>query len=280
MHARLHAFTLATVIAGVGFIATDASAARQGQGQARGRYQNEARTERQMRFQAMDVDNDGVITRAEWRGNLQAFRRHDRNGDNVLSGDEVRLIQDTPETNLELSAVFERADRNNDRVLARNEWYGDLQTFERVDRNDDGRISLPEFLGEDVAATTGLRRRGFAQLDTNGNGVITRNEWIDSRDEFEALDDDNDGAITRAEFRNSENQSEAFRAGYNRGMTEGRQAGYEDKNVNGGRWDLDGQRELEQADSGYTTAIGSRSEYQSGYRAGFRRGYALGFGPR
>ena len=63
-------------------------------------------------------------------------------------------------------------------------------------------------------------------------------------------------------------------------MTEGRQAGYEDKNVNGGRWDLDGQRELEQADSGYTSQLGSRSEYQAGYRAGFRRGYALGFGPR
>ena len=278
MHARLHAFTLAAVMAGVGFIATDASAARQGQ--ARGREQNQARTERQMRFQAMDVDNDGVITRAEWRGNLQSFRRHDRNGDNVLSGEEVRLIQDTPETNQELSAVFAQADRNNDRVLSRNEWYGDLQTFERVDVNDDGRISLAEFLGEDVAGTTGEVRRGFAQLDTNGNGVITRNEWVDSREEFQALDDDNDGVITRAEFSNSENQSDAFRAGYNRGMTEGRQAGYEDKNVNGGRWDLDGQRELEQADSGYTTTIGSRSDYQAGYRAGFRRGYELGFGRR
>jgi hypothetical protein len=278
MHARFHAFTLAAVIAGVGFIATDASAA--GQGQARGRNQNQAPTDRQMRFQAMDVDNDGVITRAEWRGNLQSFRRHDRNGDNVLSGDEVQLIQVTPETNQDLSGVFERADRNNDRVLARNEWYGDLRTFERVDINDDGRISLPEFLGEDVAGTTGIGRRGFAQLDTNGNGVITRNEWLDSRQQFEALDDDNDGAITRAEFQNNENQSEAYRSGYNRGMTEGRQAGYEDKNVNGGRWDLDGQRELEQADSGYTTAIGSRSDYQSGYRAGFRRGYTLGFGRR
>ena len=179
MHARLHAFTLAAVIAGVGFIATDASAARQGQGQARGRGQNEARTERQMRFQAMDIDNDGVITRSEWRGNLQSFRQHDRNGDNVLSGDEVRVIQDTPETAQELSTVFARADPNNDRVLSRNEWYGDRQTFERVDGNNDGRISLAEFLGEDVAGTTGVRRRGFAQLDINGNGVITRNEWLD-----------------------------------------------------------------------------------------------------
>src|SRR5687767_9526497 len=29
--------------------------------------------DRQMRFQAMDTDRDGVITRAEWRGSLQTF---------------------------------------------------------------------------------------------------------------------------------------------------------------------------------------------------------------
>ena len=38
----------------------------------------------------MDTDRDGVVTRAEWRGSDQAFRNHDRNGDGVLSGAEVR----------------------------------------------------------------------------------------------------------------------------------------------------------------------------------------------
>src|SRR6187401_1192220 len=44
----------------------------------------------QNRFQGMDSNHDGVITRAEWRGNAQSFRQHDWNGDGVLSGDEVR----------------------------------------------------------------------------------------------------------------------------------------------------------------------------------------------
>ena len=44
----------------------------------------------QMRFQGMDSNNDGVITRAEWRGTDRAFRNQDWNGDGVLSGDEVR----------------------------------------------------------------------------------------------------------------------------------------------------------------------------------------------
>lgn len=240
----------------------------------------------QMRFKAMDRDGDGVITRSEWRGNLQSFRQHDKNNDGVLSGDEV-WVGDANAEAQGLPAVFARADRNNDRLLSRDEWYGDLQTFERVDRNDDGRISLPEFLGEDVEGTTGLEQP-FNELDRNRNGVITLNEWTAGRAAFRELDADNDGVITRTEYRQREDddpaslqdRSEAYRAGYNRGLTEGRQAGYEDKNVNGGVWDLDGQRELEQADSGYTTGLGARSDYQAGYRAGFRRGYRLGFGAR
>jgi Ca2+-binding EF-hand superfamily protein len=234
----------------------------------------------------MDSDGDGVITRSEWRGNLQSFREHDRNNDNVLSGEEVWTTGADTTASQELLADFTRADRNNDRVLSRDEWYGDLQTFERVDRNDDGRISQAEFIGENVTSTPGTRLP-FSALDRNGNGVLTTSEWTAGRDAFQALDRDNDGVVTRAEYNQGqeamdpdplENRSETYRAGYTRGMTEGRQAGYEDKHVNGGRWDLEGQRELEQADSGYTPQAGARSEYQAGYRAGFRRAYVLGFG--
>ena len=44
------------------------------------------------RFRNMDTDRDGVVTRAEWRGSAQAFRNNDRNGDGVLSGDEVQIL--------------------------------------------------------------------------------------------------------------------------------------------------------------------------------------------
>lgn len=71
----------------------------------------------------------------------------------------------------------------------------------------------------------------------------------------------------------------AYKAGYERGVVEGRRAGSDDKRLRN-TWDLAGQRELERADSGYRAAVGSREEYQEGYRAGFRLGYAEGFGPR
>ena len=241
---------------------------------------------RRMRFQGMDRDGDGVITRTEWRGNAQSFRRQDLNGDGVLSGDEVWLPagQEDPlfgDRNIDqrsLTASFRRADFNNDGVIDRNEWYGDLATFDRVDRNNDGRINRSEFLGEGTVGTSGSAT--FNELDRNGNGVITANEWIGTRAEFNNIDGDNDGVITRNEYQSERetNRSPAYRAGLTRGLAEGKQAGQEDRTINGGRWDLEGQRELENADSGYTTAVGSREEYQAGYRAGFRQGYRDGFG--
>src|SRR5215208_571588 len=44
----------------------------------------------QIRFQAMDTNNDRIITRDEWRGSDRDFRNQDWDGDGQLSGEEVR----------------------------------------------------------------------------------------------------------------------------------------------------------------------------------------------
>ena len=194
-----------------------------------GAQQREPRQEdlrpRQQQFRAMDGDGDGIITRAEWRGNNQSFRRLDLNRDGVLSGNEV--------------------------------W------VEGARGSSQDRIP-------------------FADLDRNANGVITRGEWRSTIEEFRAIDGDGDGVLTRREYADPREvaDSPAYRAGRERGLLDGRQAGREDKTVNGGTWDLDGQRELETADAGYNENVGPREQYQAGYRAGFRLGYREGFGPK
>ena len=203
----------------------------------------EAEAEReQARFRAMDVNDDGVITRREWRGNTRAFDRHDLNHDGVLSGAEVwtparRGGED--QRGAEVLQPFYRADRNNDGRLARSEWWSDSATFARIDRNRDGWLSRAEYLGTEDAIDLPVGTAG---------------------DE-------------------AQKQTRAYKVAYERGLVEGRQAGKEDKE-GPNKWDLDGQRELEQADSGYTTEVGRRDDYQAGYRAGFRLGYRQGFGPR
>jgi Ca2+-binding EF-hand superfamily protein len=239
--------------------------------------------DRQMLYREMDKDGDGVITRTEWRGSAQSFRTHDTNRDGVLSGSEIWVGRGRGSNGSDIDAEFTRADRNNDGVIAPSEWRIDPDVFDRLDRNNDGVLTRGELVG-DIDEVEGQvpDRPTFAQMDRNNNGVITSGEWTLPNEEFRALDTDGDGVLTAREYRADRNMvdSPAYRAGRERGLADGRQAGREDKTINGGKWDLEGQRELETADAGYNGSVGLRSDYQAGYRSGFRTGYREGFGPR
>lgn len=306
-----------------------------------------AQRERAMRFQGLDRNNDGRITRAEWKGSDQSFKVHDWNGDGVLSGDEVRpgarRVErenrdrnfDTPDREYQFDdwtvRGFNGLDHNRDNRITADEWHFDRESFRRVDHNRDGVISRSEFLNEDAEDQDDDREDRFAYLDVNGDNRISRGEWHGSRANFDILDDNRDGVLTRIEVFGTEpppdlftsvdanrngtiardewhwslgtfdrldknrdaqltreeflgtvpgaTRSQAYRAGYDRGLIEGSAAGREDRERNQG-WDLEGQRELEQADSGYDPRMGPRPDYQAGYREAFRVAYREGFGPR
>lgn len=312
--------------------------------QGRGRGRGQAQAQAQIRFQAMDANNDRVISRAEWRGSARSFEVHDWNGDGVLSGVEVQIGarrpargQRTPrdldspwdEQRIDDWSVehFQDLDRNRDGRLTPAEWYYDRETFRRIDHDNDNIVTRAEFLGDpsvdddaddlfeyldvnndgrvDESEWHGTRARFdaldrnrdrrltraeaagsaappdlFEAVDRDGDGVIARNEWRWSADSFALRDGNRDNRLTREEFVGvTSNRGGAYRAGYDRGLVEGRQAGREDRERNQG-WDLEGQRELEQADAGYEASMGPRAEYQAGYREGFRRGYREGWNRR
>ena len=48
------------------------------------------------RFRGLDKNANGRIERAEWNGDDRSFAAHDRNGDGVLSGDEVKPAAKRP----------------------------------------------------------------------------------------------------------------------------------------------------------------------------------------
>lgn len=235
-----------------------------------------AQNRRSMRFANMDDNRDGVITRQEWRGTARAFDRNDWNGDGILSGDEVtpaaergRNDDDDADSDAHTFGPGEREydfvdwtprgfvalDDNRDGRITRDEWRFEIEGFRRADHNRDGVVSRAEFLGDP-------------------------NAQVDRDDRFADLDADGDGRLSRDEFGSARTtRTPAWQRGHERGLAEGRQAGKEDRAATWG-WDLDGQRELEQADSGYEARFGPRPEYQAGYREGFKKGYREGFGPR
>ena len=174
-----------------------------------------ADAQNRMRFQGMDRNGDGRITRDEWQGSQRSFDVHDWNNDGVLSGNEVRegardernweqADHDANWRERSLSYTrsgFANLDHNRDGRLERNEWHYQSETFHRIDRNRDNSISLAEFLGQDVDDDRG---DNFDDLDYNNDGVVSRNEWHGSQSEFQYLDRNRDGRLSRYEVVGSQ----------------------------------------------------------------------------
>lgn len=164
-----------------------------------------------MRFEAMDRNGDGVITRDEWQGSARSFQVHDWNGDGRLAGNEVRIgaqrnddrevadhVPGRTERFLNWTpAGFTSLDHNRDNRITANEWHFDLESFRRADVNRDDVLTRAEFLGEDDVDDD--REDSFDDLDVNNNGLIERGEWHASGSMFSVLDRNRDGVLSRFE---------------------------------------------------------------------------------
>jgi EF hand domain-containing protein len=232
------------------------------------------------RFSNIDMNNDGWVTRNEWNMGSADFTRLDLNRDNRISRFEFE--NDTAAYNDYQYAPgqFNAFDANRDGWLTRPESQMTAGEFDRFDANRDNRISRYEF--DNVATTLDPSSDydRFAIVDLNHDGWLRRSEWRGTEDGFTRLDTNRDNRLSRGEYdadvTNETARSAAWRAGHARGTQEGRAAGREDFTRRQG-WDLEGQRELEGADSGYTPQVGTLSDYQAGYREGFRDAYRAGF---
>ncbi|MDJ0992120.1 MAG: EF-hand domain-containing protein [Dinoroseobacter sp.] len=109
---------------------------------------------REEMFNRLDTDGDGQFTREDLEGQAEIrFQDNDTNGDGFLSAGEIKTATE--------KRLSERAERMSARML------------ERLDRDEDGQLSLEE------ATADGKRGdRMFERADANGDGVITRAEFM------------------------------------------------------------------------------------------------------
>ena len=222
-------------------------------------------------FHSLDRDNNGRVTPAEWLYDRETFRRVDHNDDNWISQAEFLGSEEVDD---DAEDLFAYLDHDGNGRVTRDEWHGTRARFDALDRDHNNVLTRAEAMGADAPADL------FDAIDNNNDRWIARDEWRWSGASFDIRDTDRDGRLSREEFVGiTSNRTTAYRAGYDRGLVEGRAAGREDRQRNQG-WDLEGQRELEQADSGYQAGMGPRAEYQAGYREGFRRGYREGWDQR
>ena len=146
-----------------------------------------------------DVNRDGVVSEREWRGNMDEFRRLDRNGDGVLSGTEIPGYVGSPRGNRTgqndrtgNGDLVDKLDRNRNGVVEGYEWPYNKQVFHDLDKNEDSVLEPNEL--RNMSSTT------LQQLDRNGDGKIDANEWPGGFAEFDQLDANRDGKISSDEY--------------------------------------------------------------------------------
>lgn len=135
------------------------------------------------KMEKIDQNNDGQISRSEWRGSAEDFNRVDDDGNGFLTAVEIREYR------------FEQMDVNRDNRITRSEWRGRESAFDALDLNRNGVLKPSEYLNP---AQTGFGT--FASLDANRDGKISRSEWAGSTAEFNRLDRGGDQVLTEQEF--------------------------------------------------------------------------------
>lgn len=215
---------LLTAMAALAILAMSAMVATAADGdRPNGRRQNMDPAQRWAQLlEHSDANDDGKISKEEFKGPDEMFDRLDKNGDGTLTEDEAtaagnrggqqaRFAQMDPAERWK--GMLERFDKDNDGKISEAEFEGPDKIFGFLDRNDDGVIDEQEGTqagpggqpgnhpggrrNQDAAARFG---KMLEKWDANEDGQLSKDEWQGKPDSFGWFDGDGDTFITEQEF--------------------------------------------------------------------------------
>lgn len=168
-------------VVGVGLVAAGAAVLASGGSRfpAEGIDLAEMEARAQARFEAVDGNNDGQISATEFAA--ADFPRHGR----MHGGRHMARMMD--------------GEANDGR--GRPETMDTKALFKRLDADESGAISQEELDALPTVRKEMMRTHMFSRADSNGDGVLTRDEFPPHGEKLKTLDQNSDGKLSREELR-------------------------------------------------------------------------------
>ena len=127
----------------------------------------------------------------------------------ALQAQPPSKIGDTPQkvAGVSVADVLQRLGAKLEQGTSRNTLDGYANQFDRTDPNRDGKHTRAEYVDGGRYLTPQARSGIFRAADGNGDGVVTRSEYIlnriitdEAKEIVQGMDDNDDGVVERSEF--------------------------------------------------------------------------------
>lgn len=92
----------------------------------------------------------------------------------------------------------ERMDADGDGIITQAEWKGPSDIFLKIDADGSGTLTQAELEAAHADREKNHPRR--PKMDTDGDGLISKAEWMGPPDHFSEIDADGSGSVTKEEL--------------------------------------------------------------------------------